>query len=111
MLDYSVIDKKYYDEEKYDLVVRDDSVRVRIRYHDNPIPEKKIDLFLVVNDGGYPFLFGCCLTSYGVEVRDQCHYITKEVETNLRKMKGVDVVEANNVERREYRVRLLHCFE
>jgi len=111
MLDYSVIDEKDYDEEKYDLVVRKNSVRVRIRYHDNPIPDKQIDIFLVVNDGGYPFLVGCVLTSYGVEVRDQCHYITKEVETDLRKMKEVEVVEVNNVERREYRVRLLHCFE
>lgn len=79
-------------------------------YADAGLPDAKLGLFLVVNDGGYPFLLGCLRTSWVMEVRYNS-YINPLLERELHDIATVDVVELADTEKRTYQVPLLHCFE
>ena len=79
-------------------------------YPDTVLPDDKLGLFLVVNDGGYPFLLGCTPTSWGMDVRYNS-YINPLMERDLRDIAAVDVVELAGTEKRTYLVPLRHCFE
>lgn len=94
------------------LAVWDEPLRfeVTLSYPDAVLPDDKLGLFLVVNDGGCPFLLGCIRTSWGMDVRFNS-YINPLLEHDLRSIIVVDVVEAGGVEKRIYQVPLLHCFE
>lgn len=92
-----------------DLIVSDTAFNVAMR-HRGPMPEEPIGLFLVVNDGGYPFLLGCARTSWGMEVRYNS-YINPLLEADIREIVGVDVEEIDAAGRRAYRVPLRHSFE
>lgn len=83
---------------------------VTMSYADAALPDAKLGLFLVVNDGGYPFLLGCLRTSWGMEVRYNS-YINPLLERDLHDIATVDVVELAGAEKRTYQVPLLHCFE
>lgn len=94
------------------LAVWDEPLRfeVTMSYLDAVLPDKKFGLFLVVNDGGYPFLLGCVRTSWGMDVHYNS-YINPLLERDLTGITTVDVVELAGAERRTYQVPLLHCFE
>lgn len=79
-------------------------------YLDAVLPDKKLGLFLVVNDGGYPFLLGCTRTSWGMDVRYNS-YINPLLERDLTGIAMVNVVEVAGAEKRTYQVPLLHCVE
>ncbi len=83
---------------------------VTMPYSHAALPDAKLGLFLVVNDGGYPFLLGCSRTSWGMDVRYNS-YINPLLERDLRDISTVDVVELAGAEKRTYQVPLLHCFE
>lgn len=83
---------------------------VTLSYPDTMLPNAKLGLFLVVNDGGYPFLLGCTPTSWGMDVRYNS-YINPLLERDLRDIAAVDVVELAGTEKRTYQVPLRHCFE
>lgn len=83
---------------------------VTLSYLDAALPDAKLGLFLVVNDGGYPFLLGCVRTSWGMDVRYNS-YINPLLERDLTGITTVDVVELAGAEKRTYQVPLLHCFE
>lgn len=83
---------------------------VTMSYPDAVLPDDKLGLFLVVNDGGYPFLLGCTPTSWGMDVRYNS-YINPLLERDLREVAAVDVVEIAGIENRTYQVPLRHCFE
>lgn len=94
------------------LAVWDEPLRfeVTLSYPDAVLPDNKLGLFLVVNDGGYPFLLGCTRTSWGMDMRYNS-YINPLLERDLRNIAAVDVVELAGTEKRTYQVPLLHCFE
>ncbi len=94
------------------LAVWDEPLRfeVTLSYLDALLPDDKLGLFLVVNDGGYPFLLGCTPTSWGMDVRYNS-YINPLLERDLRGITAVDVVELAGAEKRTYQVPLRHCFE
>lgn len=92
-----------------DLIVSDTAFNVAMR-HRSPMPEEPIGLFLVVNDGGYPFLLGCARTSWGMEIRYNS-YINPLLEADLREIAEVAVEEIDAAGRRAYRVPLRHSFE
>ena len=92
-----------------DLIVSDVAFNVSMR-HRGPMPKKPIGLFIVVNDGGYPFLLGCARTSWGMEIRYNS-YINALLENDLRAINEVDVEEIDAAGRRAYRVPLRHSFE
>lgn len=94
------------------LAVRDEPpfFEVTLSYLDGVLPECKLGLFLVVNDGGYPFLLGCTPTSWGMDVRYNS-YINPLLERDLRSIAVVDVAEIAGAEKRTYQVPLRHCFE
>lgn len=92
-----------------DLLVSDTAFNVTMR-HGGSMPEKPIGLFLVVNDGGYPFLLGCARTSWGMEIRYNS-YINPLLEADIREIVVVDVEEIDAAGRRAYRVPLRHSFE
>ncbi|HHH9566542.1 TPA: hypothetical protein ACP33B_004650 [Pseudomonas aeruginosa] len=92
-----------------DLVVSDTAFNVAMR-HRGPMPEEPIGLFLVVNDGGYPFLLGCARTSWGMEIRYNS-YINPLLEADIREIGVVDVEEFDAAGHRAYRVPLRHSFE
>lgn len=94
------------------LAVWDEPLRfeVTMAYPDTVLPDDKLGLFLVVNDGGYPFLLGCTPTSWGMDVRYNS-YINPLMERDLRDIAAVDVVELAGTEKRTYLVPLRHCFE
>ncbi len=92
-----------------DLIVSDTAFNVAMR-HRGPMPEEPIGLFLVVNDGGYPFLLGFRRTSWGMEVRYNS-YINPLLEADLREIDEVDVEEIDAAGHRAYRVPLRHSFE
>lgn len=83
---------------------------VTLSYPNAALPDAKLELFLVVNDEGYPFLLGCTRTSWGMDVRYNS-YINPLLERDLRDIATVDVVELAGAEKRTYQVPLLHCFE
>lgn len=83
---------------------------VTMSYINAEWPEDKIEFFMVVNDGGYPFLLGCTRTSWGVGVRYNS-YINRLLECDLRSISVVEVIEIAGSEKRTYQVPLLHCFE
>lgn len=94
------------------LAVWDEPLRfeVTMSYLDTVLPDNKLGLFLVVNDGGYPFLLGCARTSWGMDVRYNS-YINPLLERDLTGITTVDVAELAGAEKRTYQVPLLHCFE
>lgn len=94
------------------LAVWDEPLRfeVTMSYLDAVLPDNKLGLFLVVNDGGYPFLLGCARTSWGMDVRYNS-YINPLLERDLTGIATVDVVELAGAEKRTYQVPLLHCLE
>lgn len=94
------------------LAVWDEPLRfeVTLSYPDTMLPNDKLGLFLVVNDGGYPFLLGCTRTSWGMDVRYNS-YINPLLERDLTSIATVDVVELTGAEKRTYQVPLLHCLE
>lgn len=78
--------------------------------HAKTMPETKIAAFLVVNDGGYPFLLGF--------VRETCcirilfnYYVHPNLARDLRDARTVDVVEKAADNERAYQVELLHSFD
>ena len=83
---------------------------VTMSYLDTALPDNQLGLFLVVNDGGYPFLLGCIRTSWGMDVRYNS-YINPLLERDLTGIATVDVVEVSGAQKRTYQVPLLHCFE
>lgn len=83
---------------------------VSMSYLGAMLPDKKFGLFLVANDGGYPFLLGCTRTSWGMDVRYNS-YINPLLERDLAGIATVDVVEIAGAEKRTYQVPLRHCFE
>ncbi len=97
---------------KSNLAVWDEPLRfeVTLSYPDTMLPNDKLGLFLVVNDGGYPFLLGCIRTSWGMDVRYNS-YINPLLERDLTGIATVDVVELTGAEKRTYQVPLLHCLE
>jgi hypothetical protein len=92
-----------------DLIVSDVAFNVSMR-HSGPMPKQPIGLFVVVNDGSYPFLLGCARTSWGMEIRYN-NYINALLESDLRVINEVDVEEIDAAGRRAYRVPLRHSFE
>lgn len=94
------------------LAVLDEPLRfeVTLSYLDAVLPDDKLGLFLVVNDGGYPFLLGCTPTSWGMDVRYNS-YINPLLERDLAGIATVDMVELAGTEKRTYQVPLRHCFE
>lgn len=94
------------------LAVHDEPPRfeVTLSYLDTALPDGNLGHFLVVNDGGYPFLLGCTPTSWGMDVRYNS-YINPLLERDLRGITVVDVVEIAGTEKRIYQVPLRHCFE
>lgn len=92
-----------------ELIVSDTAFNVAMR-HRGPMPDEPIGLFLVVNDGGYPFLLGFRRTSWGMEARYNS-YINPLLEADLREFDEVDVEEIDAAGRRAYRVPLRHSFE
>lgn len=83
---------------------------VSMSYLDGAMPKAEFGLFLVINDGGFPFLLGGTRTSFGLDVRYN-GYIHRGLENDLRSITSVEVVEIAGVASRAYRVPLLHCFE
>lgn len=83
---------------------------VTMSYIHTEWPKDKIGFFMVVNDGGYPFLLGCTRTSWGVGVRYN-GYINPLLERDLTSISVVEVIEIAGAEKRTYQVPLRHCFE
>lgn len=94
------------------LAVWDEPLRfeVTLSYLNGVLPKDKLGLFLVVNDGGYPFLLGCTPSSWGMDVRYNS-YINPLLENDLRNIEVVDVKEIAGAENRTYQASLRHCFE
>lgn len=91
-----------------DLVVSDSTFAITMR-HLGPM-QPLLDLFIVVNDGGYPFLLGCVRTSWGMEVHYN-NYINPLLEADIRQINEVNVVEIDVAGQRSYSVPLRHSFE
>ena len=83
---------------------------VSMSYLDGALPKDEFGLFLVVSDGGSPFLLGGTRTSFGLDVHYN-GYIHLGLERDLRSITSVEVVEVAGLMRRAYQVPLLHCFE
>ncbi|PCE30219.1 hypothetical protein BZL54_21235 [Burkholderia ubonensis subsp. mesacidophila] len=82
---------------------------VTLRYAD-AMPDRQIDAFLVVNDGGYPFLLGFVREGLGIQLRFNC-YIAGSLERELRDTRNVELVEHAASAERRYAVPLLHAFD
>lgn len=93
-----------------DLMVSDTAFSISLTYQDGRLPETKFGLFIVVNDKGYPFLLGGSMTSWGMDVRYNS-YINPLLESDLRNIQEVDVIEVGSDSQRCYKVPLRHCFE
>lgn len=90
-------------------IVSDTEFKVTLA-HTRSMPERRLDAFVVVNDGGYPFLLGFARRSFGVEVVHNT-YINPLLEQDLKTIRSVSVKEIASEEAREYTVPLLHSFE
>jgi len=78
--------------------------------HAHKMPETKIAAFLVVNDGGYPFLLGFVRGSFGISLLFNC-YIHPNLARDLQDTRTVEVVEKAEGDERAYQVELLHSFD
>lgn len=86
--------------------------RVTLEYKTTiPAGMKPVDAFLVVNDGGFPFLLGFKRHSSGIGLVINL-YIAPALERDLRDLKSVDLVEVgSDGERTQKEVELLHSLD
>ncbi|WP_322080114.1 hypothetical protein [Burkholderia cenocepacia] len=93
----------------HELFLREAGFFVTLRHADT-MPDARIDAFLVVNDGGYPFLLGFVREGLGIRLLFNC-YIACSLERELRDTRSVEVVEHAAGEQRAYAAPLLHAFD
>ncbi|RQY93838.1 hypothetical protein DF016_10910 [Burkholderia stagnalis] len=93
----------------HELFLRETGFFVTLRHADT-MPDARIDAFLVVRDGGYPFLLGFVRESLGIRLRFNC-YIASSLEGELRETRSVEVVEWAAGAERRYTVPLRHAFD
>ncbi|HDR9757873.1 TPA: hypothetical protein QDC44_001997 [Burkholderia cepacia ATCC 25416] len=93
----------------HELALREAGFFVTLRHADT-MPNRQIDAFLVVNDGGYPFLLGFVREGLGIQLLFNC-YIASSLERELRDTHTVDVIECAAGTERRYTVPLQHAFD
>lgn len=92
-----------------ELFLRESGFHVTLT-HTEALPTAKIDAFLVVSDGGYPFLLAFTRGGFGVNLALN-RYIAVNLERDLRNERHVEVSESAPDGQRSYRVELLHSLD
>ncbi|WJN72110.1 hypothetical protein [Burkholderia anthina] len=93
----------------HELFLRATGFFVTLRHADT-MPDARIDAFLVVRDGGYPFLLAFVREDRGIRLRFNC-YIASRLEGELRDTHRVEVIECAASAHRRYTVPLQHAFD
>ncbi|CAB3754087.1 hypothetical protein LMG29542_02244 [Paraburkholderia humisilvae] len=94
---------------KHELFLREAGFFVTLKHADS-MPDTRIDAFLAVNDGGYPFLLGFVREGLGIRLVFNC-YIHASLSRELQGVREVEVVEIAQGVERKYRTELLHSFD
>lgn len=94
---------------EFKLVVSDTQFKVSVRYPET-LPTDQISAFLIVNDGGYPFLLSFVRRSFGVDIVHNS-YVNPLLERDLEYIRFVDVCESAGDDSRAYQVPLRHSAE
>lgn len=91
------------------LLLREAGFFVTLKHADK-MPDIRIDAFLAVNDGGYPFLLGFARGSLGIRLVFNC-YIHASLSRDLHDVREVEVIEIAEGVERKYQAELLHSFD